>query len=218
LIIPEPELLLSTLKDALVTPLAVTTLLLFAALLLAEAAVRAVRVPRVAALVLAGAVIGWLRKDNEAAALMPLPSVLLEALAMVLMFEVGQRVPLAWIRRNPWLLAASVGETGLTFGAIFAVLAYGFAMPAVQCIVVGVICMGASPIVVMSVSKELRARGQVSERALLFSTLSSVYAVLAMQILATAYLAASQVQLGVALQPLFQLFGSFLLGALAAGC
>jgi Kef-type K+ transport system membrane component KefB len=217
LIILEPELLLSTLKDALVTPLAVTTLLLFAALLLAEVAVRAVKLPRVAALVLAGALIGWLRKDNRAAALMPLPSVLLEALAMVLLFEVGQRVPLAWIRRNPWLLAASVGETGLTFGAIFAVLAYGFAMPAVQCIFVGVICMGASPIVVMSVSKDLRSRGQVSERALLFSTLSSVYAVLAMQILVTAYLAASQVQLSVALQPLFQLFGSFLLGAIAAG-
>jgi len=216
-IIPEPELLLSTLRDALVTPLAVTTLLFFAALLLAEAAVRALRVPRVAALVLAGAAIGWLRKDNEVAALLPLPTVLLEALAMVLLFEVGQRVPLAWIRRNPWLLAASVGETALTFGAIFAVLAYGFAMPAVQCIFVGVICMGASPIVVMSVSKDLRSRGQVSERALLFSTLSNVYAVLAMQILVTAYLAASQVQLSVALQPLLQLFGSFLLAAVAAG-
>jgi Kef-type K+ transport system membrane component KefB len=216
-IIPEPELLLSVLRDALVTPLAVTTLLFLASLLLAEAAVRAVRLPRVAALVLAGAAIGWLRKDNEAAALMPLPTVLLEALAMVLLFEVGQRVPLAWIRRNPWLLAASVGETALTFGAVFAVLAYAFAMPAVECIFVGVICMGASPIVVMSVSKDLRSRGQVSERALLFSTLSSVYAVLAMQILVTAYLAASQVQLSVALQPLFQLFGSFLLGAVAAG-
>jgi Kef-type K+ transport system membrane component KefB len=217
LIIPEPELLLSILKATLVTPLAVTALLFFAALLLAEAAVRAVRVPRTAALVLAGVVIGWLRKDNPAAALMPLPSVLLEALAMVLLFEVGQRVPLAWIRRNPWLLAASIGETGLTFAAIFAALAYGFAIPAVQCAFVGVVCMGASPIVVMSVSKDLRARGQVSERALLFSTLSSVYAVLAMQILVTGYLAATNVQLSVALQPLFQLFGSFLLGALAAG-
>ncbi len=217
MIIPDPELLLSALKDALVTPLAVTTLLFFAALVVAEAAVRAFKVPRVAALVLAGAAIGWLRNQTAAAALMPVPRVLLEALAMVLLFEVGQRVPLAWIRRNPWLLATSIGETALTFGAICAVLAYGFAIPTAECIFVGVICMGASPIVVMSVSKELRSRGQVSERALLFSTLSSVYAVLAMQILVTAYLAAAQVQLSVAVQPLTQLLGSFLLGAVAAG-
>jgi Sodium/hydrogen exchanger family len=217
LIILEPEILLSTLKGALVTPLAVTTLLFFAALLVVEAAVRRLRAPRIATLVLVGAAIGWLRKDNAAAALMPLPSVLLEALSMVLLFEVGQRVPLGWIRRNPWLLAASVGETALTFGAIFAVLLYGFALSTLECVFVGVICMGASPIVIMSVSKELRSRGQVSERALLFSTLSSVYTVLAMQILVTAYLAASHVQLSVALQPLIQLLGSFLLGAVAAG-
>lgn len=60
---------------------------------------------------------------------MPLPRVLLEALAMALLFEVGQRVPLGWIRGNPWLLPASIGETGITFGAVFADLAYGFAIP-----------------------------------------------------------------------------------------
>jgi hypothetical protein len=38
-----------------------------------------------------------------------------------------------------------------------------------------------------------------------------------MQILVTAYLAATQAQPAVALQPLIQLFGSFLLGAIAAG-
>ena len=217
LLLSTPEFLLSTLKAAIVTPLAVTTLLFFAALLVAEAAVRAVRVPRIAALVLAGAVIGWLRSGNRAATLMPVPSVLLEALAMVLLFEVGQRVPLAWIRSNPWLLAASIGEAGATFGVVFAVLAYGFAIPQIECVFVGVICMAASPIVVMSVSKDLGARGQVSERALLFSTLSSVYAVLAMQLLVSAYLAAAHVQLSVALQPLLLLFGSFLAGACAAG-
>lgn len=194
-----------------------TVLLFFIALLLAEAAVRALRVPRIAALVLAGAVIGWFRKGNQVAALMPLPSVLLEALAMVLLFEVGQRVPLAWIRSNPWLLVASIGETGMTFGVIFTVLAYAFALPPMECIFVGVICMAASPIVVMSVSKDLGARGQVSERALLFSTLSSVYAVLALQLIVTAYLAAAHAQLSVAILPLYQLFGSFLLGAVAAG-
>ena len=152
--------------------MAVTALLFFAALLLAEAAVRVVRAPRIAALVLAGALLGALRQSNTAAAMMPLPSLLLQALAMVLLFEVGQRVPLGWLRRNPWLLAASVGECAIAFAAIYAVLAFGFGEPPVDCALIAGICMAASPIVVMSVSKDLRARGQVSERALLFSTLA----------------------------------------------
>jgi hypothetical protein len=147
---------------------------------------------------------------------MPLPSLLLEALAMVLLFEVGQRMPLGWLRRNPWLLAASIGESATAFAAIYAVLAFGFAMAAIDCALVAAICMAASPIVVMSVSKDLHARGQVSERALLFCTLASVYAVLLVQLFLAGYRAAARVELVSVMQPIFQLSGSFLLGALAA--
>jgi len=204
-------------KDAFTSPLGVTAALFFVALLLAEAAVRTIRVPRIAALILAGALIGWARRYFPLEDQMPVPSKLLEALAMVLLFEVGQRVPLDWIRSNPWLLLASIGEAGIAFILIFATLNYGFGLSRMESGFVGVICMAASPIVVMSVSKDLRARGQVAERALLFSTLSSVYAVLAMQFLTAGYLAAAHAQLAVALQPVFQLLGSFVLGAVAAG-
>jgi len=203
-------------KAVLVTPLAITALLFFAALLLAEAAVRVLRVPRIAALVVAGALIGALRRSSEAAALMPLPRVLLEALAMVLLFEVGQRVPLGWLRRNPWLIAASFGESAVTFIAIYAVLALGFAIPLFDSAFVAVICMTASPIVVMSVSKDLGARGQVSERSLLYCTLSSVYAVLLVQFFLAGYRAAAHVDIKSVVQPVYLLAGSFLLGALAA--
>lgn len=177
---------------------------------------RLLRAPRVAALVIAGALIGALRRSNEAAATMPLPRVLLEALAMVLLFEVGQRVPLAWLRRNPWLFAASIGECAIAFAAIYAVLALGFAIPPIDCVFVAMICMATSPIVVMSVSKDLRARGQVSERTLLFATLSSVYAALLVQFFVAGYRAAARVDLGSVVQPISQLAGSFLLGVAAA--
>jgi len=203
-------------KAVLVTPLAITALLFFAALLVAEGAVRVLRVPRIAALVVAGALIGALRRSSEAAALMPLPRVLLEALAMVLLFEVGQRVPLGWLRRNPWLIAASFGESAVTFIAIYAVLALGFAIPLFDSAFVAVICMTASPIVVMSVSKDLGARGQVSERSLLYCTLSSVYAVLLVQFFLAGYRAAAHVDITSVVQPVYLLAGSFLLGALAA--
>ena len=209
--------MLAALKVAFVAPLAVTALLFFAALLLAESAVRAIRLPRIAGLVLAGALIGWLRQTNEIAAMMPLPSVLLEALATVLLFEVGQRVPLDWLRSNPWLLAASIGESALAFGAIYAVLALGFAVAPIDSAFVAAIGMSASPIVVMSVSKDLRARGQVAERALLYSTLSGVYAVLLVQVLLAAYLASAQVDVVAVAQPMFRLLAAFFLGALAAG-
>jgi len=208
---------LSILKEAFASPLSVTAALFFGALLLAETSVRTIRMPRIAALILAGALIGWARKYFPREDQLPVPSKLLEALAMVLLFEVGQRVPLGWIRSNPWLLLASIGESAIAFGLIFAALKYGFGLSSIESGFVAVICMAASPIVVMSVSKDLRARGQVAERALLFSTLSSVYAVLAMQLLTAGYLAAAHAKLDVAMQPVFQLLGSFVLGAIAAG-
>jgi len=212
-----PEYPFSIVTHAFASPLAVTAMLFFGALLLAEAAVRAIRVPRIAALILAGALLGWWQRRLPTAGPTPVSGTLLEALAMVLLFEVGQRVPLDWIRSNPRLLLASLGETGAAFFLVFAVLRYGFGLAPIESGFVGVICMAASPIVVMSVGKDLRARGQVAERALLFSTLSSVYAVLAMQLLMAAYLAAAHARLSVALQPVFQLLGSFVLGSLAAG-
>jgi len=206
----------SGLSASLATPLGVTALLFLAALLLAEVAARVSHVPRIAALVVAGALIGWLRRESDALAQVPLPSMLLEALATVLLFEVGQRVPLDWLGRNPWLLVASIGESAISFAAVYALLAFALSMPPVESAFVAAICMSGSPIVVMSVSKELAARGQVSERSLLYCTLSSVYAVLLAQFLLVGYRAATHVDLGSVLQPVLQLAGAFLLGAVAA--
>jgi Kef-type K+ transport system membrane component KefB len=211
-LIPDPPAAL----PLFVTPLAVTAALFLGALLLAETSVRLLRVPRIAALVVAGALLGWLRGRVHAASLMPVPRVLLEALAIVLLFEVGQRVPLGWIRRNPWMLAASLCDTAVAFLVIFAVLVLGFERSTLESMYVGAICMAASPIVVLSVTKDLGARGQVAERALLYSALSSVYAALALQLLEAGSLAAAHAQVASALQPLLQLGGAFLLAALAA--
>src|SRR5437879_12310867 len=96
---------------------------------------------------------------------MPLPKVLLEALAMVLLFEVGQRVPLGWLRRNPWLIAASFGESAVTFIAIYAVLARGFAIPLFDAAFVAVSCLPGSPTVGIGVSKDVGARGPWAARS-----------------------------------------------------
>src|SRR5438876_1111366 len=64
--------------------------------------------------------------------------------------------------------------------------------------------------------KDLVARGQVSERSLLYCTLSSVYAVLLVQFFLASYRAAAHVDITSVVQPVYLLAGSFLLGALAA--
>jgi Kef-type K+ transport system membrane component KefB len=215
--VPDIDSLIAGLESGLINPFSITVLLFLAALVAAELIVRFARVPRIVSLVVAGAAIGWLRDASATASLMPLPRSLLEVLALVLIFEVGQRVPLSWPGRNPWLLATSLAESALSFVAVLAVLVVVFRIPMVDGIFVGVICMASSPIVVMCVNKDLAARGQIAERALLLSTLSSVYAVLAMQFLLSGYLAANHAEPGRALQPLVQLFGSFVIGTLAAG-
>lgn len=214
---PAIDQLIDGLESGLINPFSITVLLFLAALLSAEVTVRLTRVPRIVALVVAGAAIGWLRSVSATASLMPLPRSLLEVLALVLIFEVGQRVPLSWLRRNPWLFVTSLAESALTFVGVLSILVLVFRAPMLQSVFVSVICMASSPIVVMCVSKDLAARGQIAERALLLSTLSSVYAVLGMQFLLSGYLAANHAELDRAIEPLVQLFGSFLLGTLAAG-
>jgi Kef-type K+ transport system membrane component KefB len=213
----EIERLIDGLESGLINPFSVTVLLFLAALLSAEVTVRLAHVPRIVSLVVAGAAIGWLRSVNATASLMPLPRSFLEVLALVLIFEVGQRVPLSWLGRNPWLLVTSLAESSLSFVCILSMLVLAFRIPMVESVFVSVICMTSSPIVVMCVSKDLAARGQIAERALLLSTLSSVYGVLGMEFLLSGYLAANHADLARAMEPLIQLFGSFALGTLAAG-
>lgn len=207
----------ASLKDLLLNaPLASASLLLLAALLLAEMGVRFMRLPRIPALVAAGAIFALMRAQMPQAQSLPLPQELLDALAMVLLFEVGQRVPVAWLRHNLWLAAASVGEFLAAVGAVYLVLVYAAHMQPVAAAMVAAVCGAASPIVIMSVSRELGARGQTAERALLFSTLSSVYAVLLIHVLQVGYMATQTVELAHMMEPVRLFFGSVLAGFAAA--
>lgn len=197
-------------------PLASASLLLLAALLLAEMGVRFVRLPRIPALVAAGALYALLRAQMPQAQELLLPQELLDALAMVLLFEVGQRVPLTWLRRNPALALTSLAEFFVTVVLVYVVLVYVIGLGAVASAMVAAVCGAASPIVIMSVSRELGARGQTAERALLFSALSSVYAVLAVNLFQVGFMATQSMDLGLVMAPVRLLSGSLLIGFIAA--
>lgn len=190
--------------------------LLFAALA-GMVASRRLGLPQVTGYSLAGlllgpSVFGWFGPE-DLAGLRPVMDLALS----LLLFELGVRVDLRWFRANPWVLGASLAEAALTFGLCFGVmrlLGYGLGLAAA----VGTIAIGTSPGVVMRVTAEMRAEGQVTQRLLVLTALNAGYSVIITQLLVGAMHGMFRGEwLTAVLHPLYLLVGSGLLGlALAA--
>jgi Kef-type K+ transport system membrane component KefB len=138
------------------------------------------------------------------------------AIGMVL-FELGQRVDLSWMRRNPWLLGTSILEAALSFGAIFVLLAITTSSMLLAA-VAAAIGMATSPAVALVLTKHMRAQGQVTERVLLLTTLNCIYAVIVTSML-FAWLHAEYRGgwVTVVTHPLYLVFGSLALAAAFSG-
>lgn len=157
-------------------------LLLLAAVLAGEFVRRCLRLPAMLGWVACGACAGPSALDLiDAQALASVRWLLDIAIGMVL-FELGQRVDYGWLRRNPWLLATSVLESAFGFAAVFLVLAV-LEYPLLLAVTAAAIVMATSPVVVMTLAKELRAQGQVTERVLLLTALNCIYALVAVSML-----------------------------------
>ncbi|MGQ0547184.1 MAG: cation:proton antiporter domain-containing protein [Betaproteobacteria bacterium] len=191
--------------------------LLLVAALAGEAAERWLRVPRLIGWIAAGAALGphaaGALSQADLRALRPA----LEMAAGVVLFQLGQRVDPAWLGRNPWLLATSVLEAGGAFAAVLAVL-LALGAPALTAAAAAAIAMSTAPAVVLTLSRELRAQGQVTERMLLLTALNSIYAFVAVQVLLVWAAAERAAGWSAIVQPLYIVLGSALLaGAFAAG-
>jgi Kef-type K+ transport system membrane component KefB len=157
--------------------------LLLAAIIAGEAARRWLRVSRILGYVAVGAALGPQATGFVTAETLAGLRVLVDIAVGLLVFELGQRVDLGWLRRNPWLLATSVLEAGLAFAAVFALLTLLDVRP-VAAAAAAALAMLTSPAVVMTVVKDLRAQGQVTERLLLLTALNTAYAVIACAVVA----------------------------------
>lgn len=198
--------------------LAVAILALVAAAL-GEGAAR-LRLPRLFGYVGAGALFGAGGYVLRLLQLEELPSptlkFTLEFAAAVILFDLGQRVSFGWVRRNPALLGASVVESGLSFALVFMAMRY-FDIEAWTAAVIASIAMATSPAVVLAVTRETRAQGQITERTLLLTALNSIYAVM----LSTLLLGLVRDQQGarsveIVLQPAYLIVGSLAVAALGA--
>jgi Kef-type K+ transport system membrane component KefB len=189
-------------------------LLLLLAGVLGEVSSRVMRLPRIAGYLLAGVLLG-----PYGAAVIRLDAGgvrnIIDVVLGLVLFELGHRLDMGWLRRNPWLLAASLIEAGLAGAAGFGMLIWlGF--DPTQAATAALIGIATSPAVAVRVTGELRAQGQVTERLLTLTALNNIYAVVAV----TGWLAWTQFERqGAAealLQPVYLVCGSFLLAAAGA--
>ena len=150
--------------------------------LVGELAFRSLRLPRISGYFVVGLVFGAFGLDLDAAQLTGNLRTVFDLALAVLLFELGTRVDLRWLRANPWLPATSLAESAAAFVVVLTLLQltgseFGTALS------VAVILLSTSPAIVMRVVSEFRADGQVTERLMMLTALSTVYAVIGAKLL-----------------------------------
>jgi len=198
-------------------PPAFGELALFGALLIAgvlggELAHRFAALPRITGYALVGVVAGPHVLGLVQGPLAAGARVFVDLALGLIVFELGHRFDLEWLRRNRWLALAALGESGGAFLAIYGGLRY-FDYAPLLAAAAAAVGTATSPAVVMLVSHELRASGQITERMLLFTAVNCVFAYLALTLLLPLlHLEHALGWRSAILHPLYLLAGAALLG------
>ena len=152
-------------------PLAITL-----AWMAGELVYRWTALPRIAVYGLAGFVFGNLAAGylppSEAKNIMWLANL---GFALIL-FELGYRINLRWLKNNPWIVVTSVLEAACTFGVVYLVCSW-FGMERLPAALTASLAMSSSPAGLLRVLNEQGASGQVTERAMHLTALNCVMAV-----------------------------------------
>ena len=103
------------------------------------------------------------------------------ALALLL-FELGSRVSLRWLRANPALLWTSAVESLVSFGAIFGALTW-LGLERNIALAGAALTACASGEVIGRVAAELKSAGQVTERMIVLAALNTLFSVLTLKLI-----------------------------------
>ncbi len=132
----------------------------------------------------------------------------------LILFELGYRINLRWLRTNPWFSLAALVEAGATFIAIYFV-AIWFNTSTMTALMLASLAMSTSPATVVRVINESRSSGQVTERVLHLSAINCVLAVFTFNIIVGFWIFRSSDDIGDAtLNSLVAVLLSAALGAL----
>lgn len=190
-------------------------LLLLIAVALGEVA-RLVRLPRLLGYVAAGIILG-----PHGSGLMHWSTIwdlriMVDVALGLMLFELGHWLDLSWLRRNPWLIVTSLLEAVLTFFAVFGALRLA-GVASIYASGAAAIGMATSPAVIVQITRELRAQGQVTERLRMLTALNSAYAVIAITIwLSWLHMEYRGSVSTAILHPLYLILGSIALGMVVA--
>ena len=199
---------LHTLFSNLAWPMAICL-----AWLAGEVGQRLTRLPRIsfyglAGFVLASTQLGILPAPGDG------PALIMADIAFgLILFELGYRINLRWLRTNPWLGVASLLEALSTFVATYLV-AVAFDTSVMTALMLASLSMCTSPATVVRVVNEMRSSGQVTERVLHLSALNCVMSVFAFNVVIGFWIFHSSDDIGeAALSSLVALLMSAALGA-----
>lgn len=103
------------------------------------------------------------------------------AFALIL-FELGYRVNLQWLRHNRWLGITSVIEASGSFAVVFLVT-QAFFVPQIPALLLAAVAMSTSPAAVLRVVNDMRSAGQVTERVLHLTAFNCFLAVIAFKVI-----------------------------------
>ena len=117
---------------------------------------------------------------------LPLPdagaaSMLADVAFGLILFELGYRINLRWLRNNPWIGISGLVESLSTFVAVY-FIAVAFGTPQLTSLMLAALAMATSPATVVRVINEQRSSGQVTERVLHLTSQNCVLAVFAFNV------------------------------------
>lgn len=177
---------------------------------------RVVRAPRVVGYAIVGFIFGPLSGVMGLGLLIDEARIFVDLALGLVLFDLGRRMDVKWMRRD-WTLAVSgIAESALSFAAVFLLLTALDIRPVLAGIAAA-IAMVSSPAVTLLIVHDTRAEGQVTERALNLVALNCLIAsVLVTLMLGSAHLESSIDIESALLHPLYLFLGSLLLGAAMA--
>lgn len=94
----------------------------------------------------------------------------------LILFELGYRINLHWLRTNPWIGVTGFVEAAATFVVVYLV-ANWYGAPTLVSLLLASLAMATSPAGILRVLNEQQSSGQVTERVLHLSALNCVLAV-----------------------------------------
>lgn len=174
---------------------------------------RLLRLPRLIGYLVVGLAIGPLAEAMRIPPLLDEARIFVELALGLVLFELGRRMDLRWMKRDWTLAATGIAESALSFGFVFALLVWLDYTP-VKAGLAAAIAMTTAPSVLLFMSHETRSEGQVTERAINLAAFNGLVAsVLVTILLGSAHYTSARVDVEAAvLHPLYLFGGSLVLG------